>query len=498
MAREAAGTKKQRDQLRAAMHDQGCTPEQITAEMARRFGFRPRQAWRHTHGWTQDEVAAAYNRLLNHDQAPMTGKRISDFEAWPHGGVKPTTNTLAILAILYSTTPTKLVDLDDRQALSAQELITLDTHTPPPAPPRPPHSPHPDTNTTHPTTTGQRATPPNPDTSTTTDHPDHTPEEKTAHQSIECTRVPSQHHRWHLIVASLLAIATVISGVIITRSTTINFQFTMPIRTSPSSVPSLPAVSGPSSASLPSSPLPSQAVLPPHQPLIPFSPLGRAAPVLPQPFIPLSPPAQTAPPLQPERTTAQASPLSAQSDPPSPSDPPPEPSPSEPPSPSPTVKAGSASATAITWKNMRYGLCLDEQEEYVTHTLGALRLWDCNGSTNQMWIEKSIAAHSESVAENPVSSKSGKCATYEPDPSRRIISVWLAPCGKNGQNWVRVVNSNLTAYIFEAIEIPGMCMSVTNGSDAVGFIGIRLRQCDPPSPTTDWLPPPSSRTNPVQ
>lgn len=102
MAREAAGTKKQRDQLRATMHDQGCTPEQIAAEMARRFGFRARQAWRHTHGWTQDEVAAAYNRLLNHDQAPMTGKRISDFEAWPHGGVKPTTTTLAILATLYS------------------------------------------------------------------------------------------------------------------------------------------------------------------------------------------------------------------------------------------------------------------------------------------------------------------------------------------------------------------------------------------------------------
>ena len=54
MTREAAGNKKQRDQLRATMRDQGCTLEQIAAEMARQFGFRARQAWRHTHGWTQE------------------------------------------------------------------------------------------------------------------------------------------------------------------------------------------------------------------------------------------------------------------------------------------------------------------------------------------------------------------------------------------------------------------------------------------------------------
>ena len=481
MAREAAGTKKQRDQLRASMHDHGCTREQIAAEMARRFGFRARQAWRHTHGWTQDEVAAAYNRLLDHDQAPMTGKRISDFEAWPHGGVKPTTTTLAILATLYCTTPSTLVDLDDRQAFSTQELIALDTHTPPPATPRLPDSPHPEGSATHSTTPGERATPPNPDTSTTMGQPGHTPEEKTAHQVIAYTQMPSPHRRWHLIAASLLTIAAIV-GVIITRATTINFQLTMPIPTFPSSAPSLPTASGPSPTPPPSPPLPSRTAPPPRQPLIPFSPLLQARPVAPQPLIPFSPPAQTTPPPQPAPTTAQASPLSAQPDPP------PEPSPSGPPLPSepPTVKADSTSATAITWKNMYYDLCLDEQEEDVPRTLGALRLWDCNGSTNQMWTEKNIAAHPTSVDKNLVSAKSGKCATYQPDSSSRIVSVWLAPCGENGQAWVRVWNDNSEAYIFHAIEIPGMCMSVTNGSDTVGFIGIQLRQCDPPSPATDW------------
>jgi hypothetical protein len=468
VAREAAGSKKQRDQLRAAMHDQGCTPEQITAEMARRFGFRPRQAWRHTHGWTQDEVAAAYNRLLNHDQAPMTGKRISDFEAWPHGGVKPTTNTLAILAILYSTTPSKLVDLDDRQALSAQELIALDTHTPPPTTPRPPNSLHPNTNTTHPTTTGQRATPLNPDTSTTTDHPDHTPEEKTAHQLLVHTRVPSQHHRWHLIVASLLAIATIVSSGIIMRATTINSQPATPARTSPPLVSSSPFAPGPSSTSLLSPPLTWQTPLPPHQLLMSVSPFARPVPAPHQPFLPL-PPEQATPPAPPMQQTPPL--FSTRPDPP------------PPPSEQPTTKA---STTAIIWKNMHYGLCLDEQEEDVTHDPGTLRLLDCNGGKNQMWIEKSIPTHPTSIAKNLVSVRSGKCVTYEPDPDYGIVSVWLAPCGKEGQAWIQAWNG--VAYMFETAELHGICMSVPNGTGAEGFIGILLRQCDPPSPLTDWRP----------
>jgi hypothetical protein len=219
MAREA-GTKKQRDQLRAAMTGQGCTLEQIAAEMARRFGFRARPAWRHTYGWTQGEVAAAYNRLLDNDQAPMTGKRISDFEAWPAGGVKPTPTTLAVLARIYGTTPSTLVDLDDRHALNTQELIALDalnTHKPP-STPAVSHPPAPQPSNTL-STTGNTAqnptpadasnhtTPPDLDTPTTVLQPEPIPEEK----------ISPQRRRWSLILASLLAITVTLGGAVLAQ-----------------------------------------------------------------------------------------------------------------------------------------------------------------------------------------------------------------------------------------------------------------------------------------
>jgi hypothetical protein len=58
--------------------------------------------------------------------------------------------------------------------------------------------------------------------------------------------------------------------------------------------------------------------------------------------------------------------------------------------------------------------------------------------------------------------------------------VWLAPCGRDGQELLR--DSNGEAYVFRAIEIPGMiCMSATNGPTVEGFIGVQLRHCDTPS-----------------
>lgn len=108
------------------MFADGHTYEEIAAEFALRWGFRPRQAWRHAHGLTQDEVAARYNQLLNNGQAPMTSKRISDYENWPDSGNKPTPKTLAILAKIYSTSASKLVDHYDRQKMTADERIALE------------------------------------------------------------------------------------------------------------------------------------------------------------------------------------------------------------------------------------------------------------------------------------------------------------------------------------------------------------------------------------
>jgi transcriptional regulator with XRE-family HTH domain len=122
-----SGSKQERDHLRRTMQSQGCAPEQIAAEMALRWGFRPRMAWRHAYGWTQDDVAARYNEILNSGNAPMNGKRISDYENWPRGGQKITLNSLAVLAKVYCVSIVKLVDLVDRQKLSRAELLALDT-----------------------------------------------------------------------------------------------------------------------------------------------------------------------------------------------------------------------------------------------------------------------------------------------------------------------------------------------------------------------------------
>ncbi|WP_410874734.1 helix-turn-helix domain-containing protein [Nocardia sp. A7] len=102
--------------------------EQIVGEFAVRWGFRPRQAWRHGRGMTQDEVAAEYNALIGDPQAPMSSKRISDFEAWPIGGVKPTLHTLSVLAQLYGTQPHHLVDFADYEAMTRTERTALRAH----------------------------------------------------------------------------------------------------------------------------------------------------------------------------------------------------------------------------------------------------------------------------------------------------------------------------------------------------------------------------------
>jgi hypothetical protein len=120
-----AGSKAQRDRLRRKMLEDGATAEQVATEMALRWRYRPRQAWRHAWGYTQQDVAARYNRVLDSPDAPMTDKRISDYEAWPAGGVKPTLGALHILAMIYRTQPIKLIDQLDRESLTDAERIAL-------------------------------------------------------------------------------------------------------------------------------------------------------------------------------------------------------------------------------------------------------------------------------------------------------------------------------------------------------------------------------------
>lgn len=119
------GGKEQRDRLRREMLTSGRTYEEIAREMAARWRLRPRLAWRHAHGLTQDEVVRRYNEALNDPSAAMTGKRISDYEAWPNGGSRPLPGILAILARIYSTAPSSLIDHLDQENMPPADVQAI-------------------------------------------------------------------------------------------------------------------------------------------------------------------------------------------------------------------------------------------------------------------------------------------------------------------------------------------------------------------------------------
>ncbi|WP_328851233.1 helix-turn-helix domain-containing protein [Micromonospora globbae] len=123
MAR-TTGTKAQRDHVRQTLAGFGATPAAIAGELQRRFGLRPRDAFRQAHGWTQEAVAERLNNSGN-GSASFTGARISDYERWPFGGRRPTLAALNALAQLFGTEPNCLVDLDDLAAMPESDRRIL-------------------------------------------------------------------------------------------------------------------------------------------------------------------------------------------------------------------------------------------------------------------------------------------------------------------------------------------------------------------------------------
>ncbi len=113
------------------MRGYGCTVSQIATEMARRFNLRPRTAWRHALGWPQWKLAQRYNTA--HPGARLSDNRVSEFEAWPHGGNPPSPRYLAALAVTYGhgCTPAALVDADDLEHLTPADRCLLTTGHPP-------------------------------------------------------------------------------------------------------------------------------------------------------------------------------------------------------------------------------------------------------------------------------------------------------------------------------------------------------------------------------
>jgi transcriptional regulator with XRE-family HTH domain len=134
------GSKPERERLRHQLLAAGSAPARIAAEMAARWQFNPRQAWRYTHSLSQTAVAARCNDLLGDPRAPMTGKRISEYEAWPQRGIRPTIHVLALLARVYGTAPRALLSEDELPLLPEPERLVLDQLPPAGEPAAPPDS----------------------------------------------------------------------------------------------------------------------------------------------------------------------------------------------------------------------------------------------------------------------------------------------------------------------------------------------------------------------
>jgi hypothetical protein len=139
-ARSKSGSRVQVDELRVAMTLLGADVETIAAEIARRYGHRPRAAWRLAHGWDQPEATARYNALVHsrgerhrgHDT--MTPARVSDCERWPRSPRRPSPYVLSTFAKLYGTSVVRLLDHEDLAAMSAAERAALIASAGPGAP----------------------------------------------------------------------------------------------------------------------------------------------------------------------------------------------------------------------------------------------------------------------------------------------------------------------------------------------------------------------------
>ncbi|MEU4574597.1 helix-turn-helix transcriptional regulator [Nonomuraea sp. NPDC023979] len=125
------GARAAREALRTELSVAGCTAAQIVAEMRACWGFRPREAWRHAHGWSLqqtadrlNEAAAARRGSALAADASLVGK----WEKWPGpSSRRPSLQVLTLLAKVYGCTISDLLDLDDRRALPAEELKLLAT-----------------------------------------------------------------------------------------------------------------------------------------------------------------------------------------------------------------------------------------------------------------------------------------------------------------------------------------------------------------------------------
>lgn len=124
--------------LREKMRALGLSHRQIAVEFTRRYGLRPRAAWRHAYGWSLKDAAeqinsrAADTGLDPAGNAAMTGPHLCEYENWPGPGPKPagrrpTPLVLALLAATYSTPDVHdLLDYADYEHIPPADRLVLD------------------------------------------------------------------------------------------------------------------------------------------------------------------------------------------------------------------------------------------------------------------------------------------------------------------------------------------------------------------------------------
>ncbi|MFN2496380.1 MAG: helix-turn-helix domain-containing protein, partial [Pseudonocardiaceae bacterium] len=129
--RHKTGSRPDVDSVRLRMQSLGAPRDVIAAEISRRYGHRPRQAYRLAHGWHQTEAAERYNQLVQArgpDHAgrdTMSPSRVSEYERWPESTRKPSIYALAAFAELYGTRIGCLIDAADLEQMSPTERAAV-------------------------------------------------------------------------------------------------------------------------------------------------------------------------------------------------------------------------------------------------------------------------------------------------------------------------------------------------------------------------------------
>ncbi|MGK5447970.1 XRE family transcriptional regulator [Streptomyces radiopugnans] len=139
-----SGSKAARDSLRYEMLAAGCSTADIAVEMRARWRMRPREAWRHAHGWTLQETADRINDHSSSRPGPggavaADASLVGKWEKWPGpSSRRPSLTVLLVTAEVFGCQVEDLLDLEDRRSLPESDLRILQHTVAPAGEPAPP------------------------------------------------------------------------------------------------------------------------------------------------------------------------------------------------------------------------------------------------------------------------------------------------------------------------------------------------------------------------